>query len=158
MIDKISVPVKDLRVLLLEGINESAVDLFRSAGFERIERLTKALDGDDLKRAIADAHILGIRSRTSLTADALAAAQRLAPVAMKAVGAALAHKTELGAVKLGIATAERAGAAYDELARLSDRVLVERMAASPVAELIVGAARDPALGLHLMIGAGGVLA
>ena len=42
--------------------------------------------------------------------------------------------------------------------KLSARVLVERMATGAVAELIVGAARDPALGLHLILGAGGVLA
>ena len=86
MIDKISIPVKDFRVLLLEGINESAVDLFRSAGFEQIERLTKALDGDDLKRAIAGAHILGIRSRTKLTSDALSAANDLITVGCFSVG------------------------------------------------------------------------
>jgi hypothetical protein len=91
-------------------------------------------------------------------ADALDAAARLAPVAMKAVGAHIAHKTELGAVKLGIASPQAAAEAYDQLALLSNQILVERMASGAVAELIVGAARDPALGLHLVIGAGGVLA
>ena len=52
MLENISIPTRDLRVLLLEGINESAVDLFRQAGFEKIERLTKALDGDELKQAL----------------------------------------------------------------------------------------------------------
>lgn len=91
-------------------------------------------------------------------AQALAAVARLAPAAMKAVGAHIAHKTELGAVRLAVADSDAAGRAYDELARLSPRILVERMVEAPVAELIVGAARDPALGLHLVIGAGGVLA
>ncbi|MDE2364420.1 MAG: phosphoglycerate dehydrogenase [Hyphomicrobiales bacterium] len=86
MIDTISIPTKDLRVVLLEGINESAVELFRSAGFERIERLTKALDGDELKSKIADAHILGIRSRTKLTADALSAARDLIVAGCFSVG------------------------------------------------------------------------
>lgn len=86
MLENISIPTKDLRVLLLEGINESAVELFRQAGFEKIERLTKALDGDDLKRALAGAHILGIRSRTKLTADALAAAENLITVGCFSVG------------------------------------------------------------------------
>lgn len=89
---------------------------------------------------------------------AVAVAARLAPVAMKAVGTHIAHKTEIGAVRLDIASANDAASAYHELARLSPRVLVERMAPTPVAELIVGAARDPALGLHLIIGAGGVFA
>ena len=88
---------------------------------------------------------------------ALFAAARLKPVAMKAVGAHIAHKTELGAVRLGVVSSSDARDAYDSLSRLSDRVLVERMAPNPIAELIVGAARDPALGLHLIVGAGGVL-
>ena len=90
--------------------------------------------------------------------DALAAVARLAPVAMKAVGAEIAHKTEMGAVMLGVTSPAEAKSTYERLSRLSPRVLVERMAPSPVAELIVGAARDPALGLHMIVGAGGVLA
>ncbi len=86
MIDAISTSPQDLRVLLLEGINESAVDLFRAAGFRQIERLTKALDGDDLKRALAGVHVLGIRSRTKLTADALSAANDLVTVGCFSVG------------------------------------------------------------------------
>lgn len=86
MIDPVSLERKDLRVLLLENINDSALDLFRSAGFENVERLTKALDGDDLRKAIADAHIVGIRSRTRLTADVLASAENLITVGCFSVG------------------------------------------------------------------------
>jgi acyl-CoA synthetase (NDP forming) len=90
--------------------------------------------------------------------EALAAAARLAPVAMKAVGANLAHKSEIGAVRLNVKTRAEAADAWTDLRLISDRVLVERMVPSPVAELIVGTARDPALGLYMIIGAGGVLA
>ncbi len=86
MIDPVSLERKDLRVLLLENINDSALDLFRSAGFENVERLTKALDGDDLRKAIAGAHIVGIRSRTRLTADVLASAENLITVGCFSVG------------------------------------------------------------------------
>ncbi|MBB25303.1 MAG: acyl-CoA synthetase [Geminicoccus sp.] len=68
-----------------------------------------------------------------------------------------AHKTELGGVLLGIADEDAARAAASDLLALSDRVLVEPMAAKPLAELILGVARDPVVGLHLVIGAGGVL-
>jgi acyl-CoA synthetase (NDP forming) len=91
-------------------------------------------------------------------AQALEAAARLAPVAMKAIGAHIAHKTELGAVQLGLGSPEACADAYEKLAQLSNQILVERMVVGAVAELIVGVARDPALGLHLVIGAGGVLA
>ena len=63
-----------------------------------------------------------------------------------------AHKTELGGVRLGIADEDAARAAASDLLALSDRVLVEPMAAKPLAELILGVARDPVVGLHLVIG------
>ena len=86
MIDQVVTDRRDLRVLLLEGINESALDLFAAAGFERVERLTKALDGEDLRKAVADAHVLGIRSRTKITADVLAAAPELVTIGCFSVG------------------------------------------------------------------------
>ena len=86
MIDNVLFDRRDLRVLLLEGISETAVDLFAAAGFEKVERLTKALDGEDLRKALADAHLLGIRSRTRITADVLAAAPELMSIGCFSVG------------------------------------------------------------------------
>ncbi|MFO1136666.1 MAG: NAD(P)-dependent oxidoreductase, partial [Rhodoblastus sp.] len=86
MIDTVSLDRKDLRVLLLEGINETAVDLFAAAGFEKVERLPKALDGEDLRKALAEAHVVGIRSRTRITADVLAAAPNLVTIGCFSVG------------------------------------------------------------------------
>jgi acyl-CoA synthetase (NDP forming) len=87
---------------------------------------------------------------------ALDALRRFGRVAMKAVG--LAHKTEQGGVILDIASEAAAEAAFARLSALSDTLLVEEMVADAVAELIVGVARDPVFGLHVIIGAGGVLA
>ncbi len=86
MIDTALIDRKDLRVLLLEGINETAIDLFAAAGFTNVERLTKALDGDDLRKAVADAHVLGIRSRTKITGDVLSAAPLLMTIGCFSVG------------------------------------------------------------------------
>ena len=86
MIDTVLIDRKDLRVLLLEGINETAVDLFAAAGFQKVERLTKALDGEELHKAVADAHVLGIRSRTRITAEVLAAAPNLMTIGCFSVG------------------------------------------------------------------------
>ena len=83
---KTSYPKQDIRVLLLEGISQNAVDTFRAAGYSRIELLPQALPEDALKRAIADAHILGIRSRTQLTADVLAQGKRLLAVGCFCIG------------------------------------------------------------------------
>jgi D-3-phosphoglycerate dehydrogenase len=83
---KTSYPKQDIRVLLLEGVSPSAVEVFRAAGYSRIETHAKSLAGSDLKSAVADAHIVGIRSRTQLSADVLAEAKRLMAVGCFCIG------------------------------------------------------------------------
>ncbi len=75
-----------IRTLLLEGVNDSAVELFVNANFSNIERLPKALDADGLLQAIKGVDLLGIRSRTQLTHAALAGADRLVAVGCFSVG------------------------------------------------------------------------
>lgn len=77
------------------------------------------------------------------------------PVAVKALG--VAHKSDVGAVRLGVADAAGVRAAVRAMAHLSDRFLVERMVPGAVAELIVGLHRDPLFGPALTVGFGGVL-
>ena len=60
----LSLPKDKIRVLLLEGVNDSAVARFTQAGYVNLERLPKALDGQALVEAVKGVHILGIRSRT----------------------------------------------------------------------------------------------
>jgi acyl-CoA synthetase (NDP forming) len=79
------------------------------------------------------------------------------PVAVKAVGSAIAHKTEIGAVKLGLRDRQAVRDAALGLAGIGEAILVERMVTDAVAELIVGINRDPVFGLHLVLGAGGQL-
>lgn len=83
---KTSYPRSDIKVLLLEGVSPSAVDVFRQAGYSQIELHEKSLGNDLLKKAIADAHIVGIRSRTQLTAEVLAEARRLLAVGCFCIG------------------------------------------------------------------------
>jgi D-3-phosphoglycerate dehydrogenase len=82
----LSLPKQKIRLLLLEGVNDSAVRLFEANGYAEIERLPKALDADALKRALSGVHMLGIRSRTQLTSDVLEAADRLMVVGCFSVG------------------------------------------------------------------------
>lgn len=77
------------------------------------------------------------------------------PVALK--GSGVAHKTEAGAVRLNLSSEAEVIAAARAMASVADGYLVERMAAKPVAELILGALRDPVAGPVLTIGAGGIL-
>ncbi|QPF86109.1 phosphoglycerate dehydrogenase [Bradyrhizobium genosp. L] len=75
-----------IRVLLLEGVNDSAVELIEAAGYSSTTRLAKALEGDALKEAIKGVHILGIRSRTQITPEVLEAADRLIAIGCFSVG------------------------------------------------------------------------
>ena len=82
----LSFPKDKIRVLLLEGIHESAVGLFNAAGYTNVIRLTKALDGEALREALQGVHIVGIRSRTKLTEEVFEAADRLIAVGCFSVG------------------------------------------------------------------------
>ena len=86
-----------IRILLLEGVNDSAVALLRNAGYEQIARRPKALDGDDLAEALQGVHILGIRSRSQLTEAVFAAANRLMVVGCFSVGT---NQVDLGAARM----------------------------------------------------------
>jgi acetyl-CoA synthetase len=110
------------------------------------------------KQALAAAGVPVPEGRLVPAGDAAAYADKLGyPVAVKAVSAALSHKTEAGAVALGLASPDEVHAAVERMAGLSGQFLVERMAGDAVAELIVGVRRDAQFGLALTIGAGGVL-
>lgn len=97
--------------------------------------------------------------------EAVAAAHDLGyPVAMKVLSADIAHKSDIGGVALGIAGDAQAMAAHDRIrdavagavprARV-DGVLVARMVRGGT-ECILGARRDPVLGVVVMLGSGGV--
>ncbi|MFT3755991.1 MAG: phosphoglycerate dehydrogenase [Pseudoxanthomonas sp.] len=77
MSKKTSFPKQDIRILLLEGVSKTAVETFEAAGYTQIEFHEKALPEDELKKRIAEAHIVGLRSRTQLNAEVLAQARRL---------------------------------------------------------------------------------
>jgi succinyl-CoA synthetase beta subunit len=108
---------------------------------------------------LRDYGIAAVRARAADTrAEALAAAAEIGyPVVLKTDEPHIAHKSDVGGVRLGLAGPDAAGAAYDDLAaRLGPRVLVCQTAA-PGTELGLGLVRDAALGPLLVISAGGVL-
>ena len=98
--------------------------------------------------------------RGKLTAAALAAdcaASLGFPVVIKAVGAHLEHKTEVGGVVLNVRNGAEANAAAQRLRPLADSLLVEEMITDGVAEILIGLIVDPQFGQVLVVGAGGVL-
>ena len=86
MPDRLSLPKDKIRVLLLEGVNDAAAELFVAAGYRNLERLPKALDAAALATALADVRILGIRSRTQMTEEVFAVAPRLFTLGCFSVG------------------------------------------------------------------------
>jgi D-3-phosphoglycerate dehydrogenase / 2-oxoglutarate reductase len=80
-----SFPKDQIKVLLLENVHPSALELFHGEAFQ-LETLKTALGEDELVRRIADVHVLGIRSKTRLTDRALAAAHRLLSVGCFCIG------------------------------------------------------------------------
>jgi D-3-phosphoglycerate dehydrogenase len=94
---KTSFPKQDIRVLLLEGVSRSAVETFKAAGYSQIEYHEKSLPESELKQRIADAHFVGIRSRSHLTAEVLAEAKRLHAIGCFCIGT---NQVDLEAAKL----------------------------------------------------------
>lgn len=106
-------------------------------------------------------------ARVVAPAEAASAAAELGfPVVLKVAEPVLAHKTEAGAVAVNLKSAAEVEAALQRMAAslaqykpgaAIAKVLVEKMVADVVAELIIGVKRDPQFGLALVIGAGGIL-
>ncbi|MFA5591644.1 MAG: phosphoglycerate dehydrogenase [Lysobacteraceae bacterium] len=97
---KTSFPKQDIRILLLEGVSQSALETFHAAGYTQIDYREKSLPEDELLARIAEAHFIGIRSRTQLTAEVLSHAKRLIGIGCFCIGT---NQVDLGAAKrLGI--------------------------------------------------------
>ncbi|WP_224554067.1 phosphoglycerate dehydrogenase [Pectobacterium versatile] len=97
---KVSLEKDKIKFLLVEGVHQSALDNLRAAGYTNIEFHKGALDPEALKASIRDAHFVGIRSRTHLTEEIFAAAEKLIAVGCFCIGT---NQVELSAAtKRGI--------------------------------------------------------
>jgi D-3-phosphoglycerate dehydrogenase len=83
---KFSFDKRRIKFLLLEGIHPRAVELLEQDGYTAVKILPKSLSGDALKTALKNVHFLGIRSRTELTEEVLAAAPRLTAIGCFCIG------------------------------------------------------------------------
>ena len=75
-----------IKVLLLEGIHDSATEYFRANGYSNIESFPNALDETLLKEKLKSVNIIGIRSRTQLTKEMLTHAGKLLAVGCFSIG------------------------------------------------------------------------
>ncbi|VGM95410.1 D-3-phosphoglycerate dehydrogenase [uncultured Avibacterium sp.] len=97
MTTKVSLDKSKIKFVLLEGVHKNAVDVLNAAGYTNIEYHKKALEPEELKEVIKDAHFLGIRSRTHLTADVLECANKLIAVGCFCIGT---NQVDLEAAKM----------------------------------------------------------
>jgi len=86
MVKKYSLEKDKIKVLLLEGIHNSATEFFKANGYINIESFPNALDDAILKEKLKSANIIGIRSRTQLTEEMLSHAGKLLAVGCFSIG------------------------------------------------------------------------
>ncbi|WP_114908346.1 phosphoglycerate dehydrogenase [Haemophilus haemolyticus] len=96
MANKVSLDKSKIKFVLFEGVHQSALDTLHAAGYTNIDYYKKALDGNELKEAIKDAHFIGLRSRTHLTAEMIEAAPKLIAVGCFCIGT---NQVDLNAAK-----------------------------------------------------------
>ena len=117
---KTSLDKSKIKFLLLEGVHQNAVDTLKAAGYTNIEYLKTALSGDELKERIADAHFIGIRSRTQLTEEVFDCAKKLIAVGCFCIGT---NQVDLNAAReRGIAVFN---APYSNTRSVAELVLAE---------------------------------
>src|SRR5262245_27755360 len=127
-----------------------------------------ALTAPEAKK-VCDAYGIPLPKEAMATSadEAAGAAQEIGfPIVMKIVSADILHKTEAGGVKIGVADANAARAAYDDILKNAkkykadakiDGVQIQQMLPSGAQEVLVGAFTDPSFGKLVGFGLGGIL-
>ena len=117
------------------------------------------LDGENLNRLL-ERHGIALprQAMAGTAADAAAKAKEIGfPVAIKLIAAEVIHKTESGAVMLGVKNAEEAQAEGQKLLTKTlgrGHLLIQEMVQGT--EVLIGARTDPQYGPFLMVGLGGI--
>lgn len=93
---KISLPKDKIKILLLEGVHQSALETLKSQGYSNIEYLKTSLPEDELIDKVADVHFIGIRSRTNLSEKVIEAASKLVAIGCFCIGT---NQVNLGAAQ-----------------------------------------------------------
>ena len=86
MSNETSYPKEKINILFLENISDKAVQLFRQNGYSSVEKLAGALTESELIEKIKDVHLLGIRSKTTITPAVLEAAKKLQAIGCFCIG------------------------------------------------------------------------
>ena len=81
-----SYPKDKIKILFLENISETAIQLFRDNGYSDIKKIAGALSEEQLIQEVKDVHILGIRSKTQITSTILQHATKLQAIGCFCIG------------------------------------------------------------------------
>ncbi len=96
-----SYPKEKINILFLENISDVAVMQFSKAGYTNVKKISAAIHEADLIKEIKNVHLLGIRSKTLITKNVLAAAEKLQAIGCFCIGV---NQVDLGAAtKAGVA-------------------------------------------------------
>ncbi len=103
-----------------------------------------------------------LQELTSSKEETVAASEKIGfPIVLKLMAEDIIHKSDTGAVKLNLKNKEEIERAYDELMTIHSEkkklISVQKMAAEPITELIIGMTTDAQFGPALMFGIGGIL-
>ncbi len=75
-----------IKILLLEGLHPSSVEVLQAAGYSNIEYHKGSLPEEELIEAVKDVHFIGIRSRTNLSEEVINAANKLVAIGCFCIG------------------------------------------------------------------------
>lgn len=82
----LSLAKEKIKILLLEGMHNNALDYFESNEYTNVEYCKSSLSQEDLINKIKDVHLLGIRSKTNITGDVLKHANKLIAIGCYSIG------------------------------------------------------------------------
>ena len=81
-----SYPKEKINILFLENISDAATQQFTTAGYTAVKKISGAISEAELIKEIKNIHILGIRSKTKITAAVLQAATKLQAIGCFCIG------------------------------------------------------------------------
>lgn len=81
-----SYPKERINILFLENISDKAVQYFKQQGYANVRKLSGALSEEELIKEVKDVHLIGIRSKTQITAKVLDAAKKLQAIGCFCIG------------------------------------------------------------------------
>ncbi|MDN3608202.1 phosphoglycerate dehydrogenase [Vibrio ostreicida] len=91
---KVSLEKDKIKILLLEGLHPSSVEVLKAAGYTNIEYHKGSLPEEELLKAVKDVHFIGIRSRTHLSQQVIDSAEKLVAIGCFCIGT---NQVDLGA-------------------------------------------------------------